>query len=372
MTRLRFLFLTLSLVIAMPDELDAQNYARSPEVHADRKVTFRYFAPNAGSVKLQGNVPEISGEMMKVAQGFWSKTVGPLAPDTYPYRFNVDNAVVIDPVNRNLKAWLWMENMVEVPANIAAGEKPPMHHIQNVPHGAVTSHWYQSTAMQKTRRLFVYTPPGYQTGNQKYPVLYLLHGFGDDESAWSSVGKAQHIADNMLAAKRSTQAIIVMPFGHEELPKSPDFQTYPLMKNLAAIEKELLEGVIPFVETNYRCKTETADRAIAGLSMGGGQSLHIGIRNLDKFRWIAGFSSSIKKQKIEETAQANLNGLQANQHWLWLGCGKDDFLLDDSVDFDKWLTENKVEHKTRLTKGAHNWRCWRGYLEEVLSEVFVN
>jgi len=360
-------------ILSMPNQTDGQVYAKSPEVHADRTVTFRYYAPKAKSVRLQGNVPKISGSMEMDKDGIWSITVGPLQANTYPYKFNVDGAAVMDPVNRHTKAWLWMENLVEVPPD-EISSKVPLHHVQNsasVVHGAVASHWYHSPRLNQTREVFVYTPPGYQTGDENYPVLYLLHGFGDDASAWSRVGKVQHIADNMLASKRGVPAIIVMPFGHIELPKSPDYREYPLLENIAAMEKELMEGVIPFVESNYRCKKSVADRAIAGLSMGGGHALQFGVNHLDKFGWIAGFSSSIDKQKVDEVFKAKTKELQANKNWLWLGCGKDDFLYQETVGLDKWLTENKIEHEVLLGEGAHNWRCWRGYIENVLDVIFV-
>ncbi len=366
-------FMIFVSVLTMPNQINAQVYSKSPVIHADRSVTFTYYAPHAKSVKLQGNVPKISGEMRIDKEGIWSITVGPLEANTYPYKFNVDGATVMDPVNRNTKAWLWMENQVEVPPK-ETSSKVPLHQVQNsalVAHGAVASHWYHSPRLEQTREVFVYTPPGYQTSKESYPVLYLLHGFGDDASAWSRVGKAQHIADNMLSAKRGVPAIIVMPFGHIELPKSPNYEEYPLMENLVAMEKELMEGVIPFVEANYRCKTTAVDRAIAGLSMGGGHALKFGVNHLDKFGWITGFSSAIEKQKVDEVFKAKTEQLQANKNWLWLGCGKDDFLFEETVDLDKWLTKNKIEHKVLLSEGAHNWRCWRGYLEHVLDVVFV-
>jgi enterochelin esterase family protein len=366
---LKFVLL-LGLILLMPIEATAQRYAVSPEVHADRTITFRYYAPNAKSVSLNGNVSQISGNLEKAEDGIWSKTVGPLEPDTYPYHFVVDKARVMDPVNRNTKAWLWMDNLVDVPADTSKGEVPAIHQIQSVPHGSVHMHWYESPRLKKTRRLFVYTPPGYESGNQSYPVLYLQHGFGDDETAWSRVGKAQHIADNVLATKKSVPAIIVMPFGHNALPANPNYQEYQLLENLVEIENELIEGVMPFVESTYRCKSDRKNRAIAGLSMGGGQTLHVGINHSDQFGWIAGFSSSIKKLNVEATATKKLAELKSNKPWLWLGCGKDDFLYEDTIGFDKWLTQNGVAHQTRLTEGAHNWHCWRRYLEEVLGELF--
>ena len=363
------IFISLTCCV-MTDDLQAQKFARSPEVHDDRTVTFRYFAPKAKTVKLNGNVPQMKGDLIKGKDGVWSITVGPFEPNTYSYKFIVDKAAVMDPVNRKTKAWLWMDNLVDVPANTESGIKPAIHQIQNVPHGTVHVNWYRSQRLKQNRRLFVYTPPGYAKSNRNYPVLYLLHGFGDDESAWTRIGQANHIADNLLAAGKCVPAILVMPFGHDDLPTSPDYDAYELLNNRNLVEQELIEGVIPFIESNYRCKTDLKNRGIAGLSMGGGHALYFGINHLDRFGWIAGFSSSIYRQDVPELTTSKVIELKSSKPWLWLGCGKDDFLYDDTVKFDKLLSENGIQHTTRITEGAHNWRCWRPYLEEVLTVVF--
>ena len=340
-------------------------FVRSPEVHADGRVTLRYFAPAAKQVRVSSNVTAISRSMTRDELGVWSVTVGPLAAETYSYRFDVDGAFVIDPVNRNTKAWLWLGSMVEVP-----GEEPAAHQVQAVPHGQVHVHWYDSPRLNQTRRLLVYTPPGYTETEEKYPVLYLLHGCGDDESAWMQVGQVQHLADNLLAAGKAKPMVIVMPFGHGTLPVNPDFEKYDCLNNLAAVEPEFWEGVLPFVESNYRVSTDSAQRAIVGLSMGGGQALRIGLTHPEQFRWVAGFSSAIKKHAMPAVLHEKLPQLKADGPWLWLGCGKDDFLYEENVAFDLWLDEQAIEHTTLHDDGNHNWRTWRGYLTKVLPQLF--
>ena len=350
----------------MPTDIVNAEYARSPEVHADGRVTLRYYAPAAKLVSVSSNVEAIEQPLTRNEQGVWSVTVGPLPADTYGYRFDVDGAHVIDPVNRHTKSWLWMESVIEV-----RGEKPAAHQVQQVPHGQIRIHWYDSPRLKQTRRLWVYTPPSYsETETKKYPVLYLLHGCGDDESAWTQVGQVQHLADNLLAAGKAKPMVIVMPFGHDQLPESPDFAVFDCLRNLAAVEPEFWDGVLPLVESEYQVSTEAAQRAIAGLSMGGGQALRIGLTHPEKFRWVAGFSSAIKKHDMPGALQPKLSQLKTDGPWLWLGCGKDDFLYEDSVAFDQWLTKQAIDHSTHIDDGNHNWRTWRGYLAEILPKLF--
>ncbi len=350
----------------MPADIVNAEFVRSPEVHADGRVTLRYFAPTAKQVSVSSNVAAIEQPMTRNEQGVWSVTVGPLASDTYGYSFDVDGAYVIDPVNRKIKSWLWIENVIEV-----TGEKPAAHQVQQVPHGQVHAHWYDSPRLKQTRRLFVYTPPGYsETETKKYPVLYLLHGCGDDESAWSQFGQVQHLADNLLAAGKAKPMVIVMPFGHDVLPANPDFKSYDCLRNLAEVEPEFWQGALPLVEAEYQVSTDASQRAIVGLSMGGGQALRIGLTHPEKFRWVAGFSSAIKKHDMPAALQPKLSQLKTDGPWLWLGCGKDDFLYEDTVAFDQWLDENAIDHSTLINDGNHNWRTWRGYLAKVLPELF--
>ncbi len=352
-------------IFAMPSDAADRVFVRSPEVHADGRVTLRYFAPNAQEVCVSSNVEAISQPMEQNEQGVWEVTVGPLAADTYAYKFLVGDAVVLDPVNRHTKGWLWVDSLLDVP-----GPQPAKHQVQAVPHGQVHLHWYDSPRIKKTRRLLVYTPPGYGKSETKYPVLYLLHGCGDDESAWTQVGQVQHLADNFLAAGKAKPMVIVMPFGHDVLPANPDFKSYDCLRNLAAVEPEFWQGVLPLVESEYQVATDAKHRAIVGLSMGGGQALRIGLTHPEKFRWVAGFSSALKKHDMPGVLEPKISQLQTEGPWLWLGCGKDDFLYEDTVAFDQWLDKKAINHSTLIDDGNHNWRTWRGYLTVVLPKLF--
>lgn len=340
-------------------------YVRSPEIADDGRVTLRYYAPTAKSVEVAGNVTALNQKMARDPRGVWSVTVGPLPADSYPYRFVVDDAVVIDPVNRDVKGWLWLDNLVHV-----TSPEPAIHQVQAVPHGQVHMHWYESPRLKQSRRLFVYTPPGYKASSDSYPVLYLFHGCGDDESAWTQVGQVQHLADNLLAAGKASPMVIVMPFGHDVLPTSPDFDRYDCMQNLEPVESEFFAGVIPVVEAEYRLRRGADHRAIAGLSMGGGQALRLGLTRSDQFHWIAGFSAAIKKHNLVTALTPLQDQLELEQPWIWLGCGTQDFLFDDTVAFDQWLSEHQIEHTTVIDDGNHNWRTWRGYLQQVLPLLF--
>lgn len=340
--------------------------AVSPEVHDDRTVTFRLHAPQARSVKLEGNVPQVKGELEKNDKGLWSLTVGPLEPNLYPYHFSVDGTRVIDPLNRHTKAWILSENMVEVP-----GEDDTDWQLRDVPHGQVHHHWYRSPGLKQNREVFVYTPPGYADSNEKYPVLYLCHGFGDDASAWYRVGKANFIADNLIADSKAKPCIIVMPLGHVQIPKAWGEGTKELAEeNFVQIEKELLNGIIPLIEKNYRAQANRESRAVAGLSMGGGQAVRLGLSNLDKFNYVYGYSSALDWHSCRDVLAAKVDEIKSAQPRLWIGCGKADFLKEENESFEKWLKENEIQHTCHWSEGGHTWRVWRDYLETTLSEAF--
>jgi enterochelin esterase family protein len=206
--------------------------------------------------------------MAKGERGLWSVTLGPVEPEIYEYVFIVDGLQIVDPSNSWLKVWLrTSKNLVEVP-----GDEPMFFEEQQVPHGTIHVHRYRSKSLGVTRGLYVYTPPGYETNRQaKYPVLYLFHGFGDSEDAWTVVGRANVIVDNLLAENKSRPLLIVMPYGHT--PSTPPVRGS--IGNYGAFEKDLIEDVIGYVEKGYRVSKDQKDRAVAGLSMGGGQALTV-------------------------------------------------------------------------------------------------
>ena len=334
----------------------------SPEVHPDRRVTFRLHAPKADRVEVSVQFAEDVQPMSKDNNGLWSITLGPAEPDIYVYSFIVDGLEITDPVNPVIKFWQTSKNLVEVP-----GEPPMFFQEQRVGHGVVHIHKYESRSLGVTRGLYVYTPPGYETSqNAQYPVLYLLHGMGDSEDTWTMVGRANVIVDNLLAKNKARPLIIVMPYGHTP-SAPPDSQS---LDNYREFEKDLIEDVIPYVQERYRVSSDRKDRAIAGLSMGGGQALTVGLGNLKLFGWVGVFSSAVPRGQKLDNLLDKLKVTNDKLNLLWVGCGRKDFLFDANEKFLEALKAKKVKHVARITNGAHDWRVWRRYLNEFVPLLF--
>ncbi len=335
----------------------------SPEVHSDGRVTFRLLAPNAKRVGLSVQFAEGVQSMIKDDGGLWQVSVGPAEPEIYEYNFVVDGLQATDPANSWLKFWRGTaRNLV-----LIGGEKPMFFEEQHVPHGTVHVHRYQSMSLGVTRGLYVYTPPGYEEGGQaNYPVLYLLHGMGDTEDAWTSVGRANVIVDNLLAQKKARPLVIVMPYGHTP-SAPPDMRS---LGNYAGFEEDLTDDVIPYVQKCYRVSTQQKDRAIAGLSMGGGQALTVGLSNLDLFGWVGAFSSAVPRDEQLNELLANPASINQKLRLLWIGCGNKDFLYQANQKFLGRLNEEQIKHVANITGGAHEWRLWRIYLNEFTPLLF--
>ena len=292
MNRLTALHPTFALVVlcgvsAAALAQPASTQVVSPVVGADRKVTFRLRAPNAKEVKADGDWTKKPAAMTKDDKGIWSLTTEPLEPNLYGYFFVVDGVNMPDPSNTSMRVGSKnIKSQLDVP-----GDKADFLAIQNVPHGTLHEHWYYAEPLKTTRRVIVYTPPGYQAAaGKELPVLYLLHGSGDDETYWTHVGRANFIMDNLLAAGKAKPALIVMPFGH--VSRKAGAGRAKGGGGAGFMEKDLLENVLPLVENSYRVGKDANRRAIAGLSMGGNQALTIGLNNRSKFAYVAGFSSA--------------------------------------------------------------------------------
>lgn len=353
--------LTLSVVLALQGQ---QGPLASPEVKADRTVTFRLRAPKAAEVLLNG---EWKGggklAMAKDDQGVWSVTVGPLEPDLYGYSFSVDGTAVTDPANAVLKPMRSPRtSVVDVP-----GDPPRLHEYQDVPHGTIRLHEYASKSLGRRRPLRVYTPPGYDKDPAaRFPVLYLFHGSGDNEATWTSFGHAHLIADNLAAQGKAKAMIIVMTDGHAAV--GPEARG----KNVELFGKDLLEDVMPFVEANYRTKADRESRAIVGLSMGGGQSLTVGLNHLELFAWVGGFSSAIGNPEVTvASALADAAATNAKLKLLWIACGKDDGLVKNAQTLSDVLKAKEIRHELKITEGNHSWPVWRKYLGEFLPLLFA-
>jgi enterochelin esterase family protein len=302
-------------------------------------------------------------QMTRNKTGVWSTTLGPVEPEIYEYTFVVDDLQIVDPANSWLKVWIRnSKNLVEIP-----GKEPMFFQQQNVPHGTVHLHKYQSKSLSVTRGLYIYTPPDYETSEDvRYPVLYLLHDMGDTEDAWTVVGRANIIVDNLLAEKKARPLVIVMPYGHT--PSAP-----PDMRSIGkygAYEKDLIEDVIPYVQKRYRVSKTQKDRAIAGLSMGGGQSLTIGLGNLELFGWIGAFSSAVPKSPKLDDLISKAKAKKDKLNLLWIGCGNKDFLFQANQKFITRLNTDNIKHVAHITSGGHEWRLWRIYLNELVPLLF--
>ena len=336
---------------------------RSPQILADRRVTFQFRAPKATEVVVAGQWPNGRSPMTKDANDVWSVTVGPIAPGVWEYSFQVDGLQMIDPGNPAIKPMREPRtSILHIP-----GQPPLLHDFQDVPHGTVRQHTYFSKSLGRVRELVVYTPPGYdKQADTRFPTLYLQHGMGDNQATWVAHGKAHWILDNLIAQGRARPMVMVMMDGHATVVQGMGgFQD-----NTTAFGRDLLEDVMPFVEANYRVKTDPASRAIAGLSMGGGQSLTIGLNHLDRFAWVAGFSSAVPSR---EALAGILNDPAATNEklkLLWIGVGKDDFLLQRNQEFIATLKEKDIRHEWHLTDGNHSWPVWRLYLADLAPKLF--
>jgi enterochelin esterase-like enzyme len=338
----------------------------SPEVRADRTVTFRVRASNATNVTVSGEWPGGTKAMTNDGSGTWSVTVGPLEPDIYGYSFSINGFQTLDPANSAVKpARSVRTSILEVPGT------PPLIHEFNasVPHGTVRSHWYQSKALGVRRGLHVYTPPGYDKSRKDFPVLYLFHGSGDNDATWTALGRAQVILDNLLAQKKAVPMIIVMTDGHAAFSQ-PSTNAEARARNTRAFESDLIGDVMPFIEENYRTINKREGRAIIGLSMGGGQSLSVGLNHLDKFAWLGAMSAATPDEAAVAKAFEKAEDTNKQLKLFWVAIGKDDFLLRRNEDFDKLLTSKGIKHTYKVTDGNHSWPVWRRYLAEFAPMLF--
>jgi len=383
-------------------EVNAQNNARpatshvfrrgmvivSPEIKPDKAVTFRLFAPNATEVTISGEWMSgfgASAPLIKNDTGLWTMTVGPLNPELYGYTFSVDGVRTIDPNNVQVRRdGTRYESFLIVP-----GKESELYISGDVRHGNLTKTWYKSGVLGLTRRLYVYTPAGYETGKGKYPVFYLLHGAGGDEDAWTTMGRAVQILDNLIAAGNAKPMIVVMTNGNagqsasqNDLPPTSAPGQQPMadyMKYAGKFEESLVSDVIPFIEKNYRTYTDKDHRAIAGLSMGGAHTQTITNNNPDLFDYIGVFSMGIMNfgvpaqdvAKIEKERDAKIELLKKSGYKVyWVGCGKDDFLYGSVTGLRGFLDKHNFKYTYRESTGGHTWANWRIYLSEFAPLLF--
>ena len=361
-------------LLALATTLEAQ--IRSPEVHTDRRVTVRLRAPHAQAVLFarDGATP---APMVRDTAGIWSLTTEPLAPDIYPYTFRVDGVAIPDPQNAEMKPIFLAslgQSLLHVP-----GPDSLSWELRDVPRGAITEHFYTSRVIGDQRNYYVYTPPNYDPrGTVRYPVLYLLHGLSDDATAWVRAGRANVVLDNLIADRRAAPMLVVMTLGYGAPEIMQGFywgrqiDSSMWRRNTTRFTEALLTEVIPQVERQYRVIGAPTARAIAGLSMGGGQSLYTALNHLDHFAYVGAFSSvtTLVGDAYGTLYPAVNQGLNSRLKLLWVGVGRDDRLHADNVRFRDWLRSKNVDFEWVETSGGHTWMVWRRYLTDFLPRLF--
>jgi enterochelin esterase-like enzyme len=351
----------------------------SPEVLADHRVTFRLRAPNAKEVSVEIEGAGNSPVMQKNAEGVWSATSEPLAPDYYGYSFVVDGVTMFDPSNSaTIPNFLYRASELHVPPAPGNSDNSalPAWETADVPHGEIHHHFYRSKVVGDDRGYFVYTPPGYDPrGKQTYPALYLLHGYSDDADAWTAVGRANVILDNLIARGKAKPMLIVMPLGYGApeilLPSSGGFDAPGIrQRNLDRFRETLLTEVIPRVEAEYLARKDRDSHAIAGLSMGGAESLLTGLNTLNQFAWIGAFSSGGLTPDFEKEFPSLDARANAQLRLLWIACGTDDDLIKVNRALRAWFASKNIRHADIETPGEHSWLVWRRNLTEFAQLLF--
>ncbi|MEZ6042618.1 MAG: alpha/beta hydrolase-fold protein [Planctomycetaceae bacterium] len=366
-TTITLLFGVITLVPSATETAIAQSL-RSPQVNDDNTVTVRLKAANAKEV-----VANIAGQRLKLTQNegrIWEGTSASLPAGIHDYTFQVDGTMMIDPSNRNVKKWLTMASMVEIP-----GKPALLTEMQSVPHGSIQRCFYPSSTVGTQRPVMVYTPPDYHAVQEtKYPLVLLLHGFGDDETAWTEVGRANFIADNLIAQGKIGPCIIAMPYGHPvPVPVEQRPDDY-FASNNDVYEQDIMKDLLPFLESRYSVRNDREGRSIVGLSMGGGHALDTGLKNIEKFSAIGAFSAAVPQLSnddliIKYPALAGPSPAANQLQHLWIPIGDKDFLLQRNQSFIEQIRENHVQFDFHLTSGGHEWKLWREYLPEFLIKV---
>ncbi len=378
------LLAALATAMAMPNAMGQEQLMSnrsnlvSPVINPDKTVTFKVHAPKASRVTINGDFSTQRGgvEMVEGKDGIWEYTTpAPLASELYTYRVTANGQQVYDMSN------VYQMRDISTYSNyfIVGDGKADDYKVQDVPHGTVSKVWYPSTHLGlKHRRMTVYTPAGYEDSKQKYPVLYLLHGAGGDENAWSELGRAAQILDNLIAQGKVKPMIVVMPNGNGAQEAAPGEYVNSMYKpsfgNAKTMEgsiEKAFEDVIKYVDSHYRTLKNKDNRAIAGLSMGGFHSLYISLNNPTLFGYVGLFSAAVgvngDRQGENMDIYSNIDEKLAVQFknapkLYWIAIGKDDFLYKANVDYRKKLDEKGYKYTYVETEGGHIWRNWRDYL----------
>lgn len=334
----------------------------SPTIHEDGSATFRIQASQAKSVSLSGEMVEGRVTLKKNEQGIWETTIDSIAPGIYGYSFSIDGLKMLDPGNPFLKPMRSPRTSVlHIPGDRSFDFR------KQIPHGTIHLHAYHSNPIDRHREMAVYTPPGYETGEDDYPLLVLQHGHSDSYATWVSYGKAHWILDNLIADQKARPMIVLMLDGH---PIPGSFGNGRSPENTEELRRDLIDAALPFVEENYRVKPGRKNRAIAGLSMGGLHALTIGLNELDTFSAIGAFSSAIPESEAILPAMTTSTKTNQQLNLFWIACGKNDFLLKQNQGFVASLEEAGIDHTWILSEGGHSWPIWRGYLADFAPLLF--
>jgi len=375
------LFASLGSIAQENLNFNTKKEITSPEINKDKSVTFRLMAPIATKVEVQGDITGTAGmaAMKKQADGVWTYTTGPLKSELYSYSFLVDGLKTVDANNvYQIRDVASVVNIV-----IVGGGKADNYMVADVPHGTMAKRWYNSPGNAKTRRITIYTPPGYEESKEKYPVLYLLHGMGGDEDAWGALGRTAQILDNLIAQGKAKKMIVVMPNGNVAQQAAPGEDVKGLYKPTMQLPntmdgkmEETFTDIIKFVENNYRVNANKSQRAIAGLSMGGFHSLHTSRFYPKTFDYVGLFSPAIMpfaktSSPVYENFDTTLkkqfdNGLKL----YWIGIGKTDFLYKAVADYRKTLDGIGAKYTYVESEGGHTWSNWRDYLVLFTPQLF--
>ena len=366
---------------------------QSPVVNADGTVTFNLFAPKAVKVEVTGDfLPEQSNvaALTEGPNGVWSYTTGKLAPEMYSYTFNIDGMTgVKDPANVYVNRDIISFTNIFIVSD-EKGDKGDLYRVNEVPHGNLSKVWYNSPTLKMQRRMTVYTPAGYDKG-KNYPVMYLLHGAGGDENAWSELGRAAQIMDNLIATGKAKPMIVVMPNGNTDCQAAPgewsrgmyqpSFMGSVNQRPIATMDESFMD-IVKYIESHYKVAKGKKNRAICGLSMGGGHSFATSERYPDAFNYVGLFSAGLniggeRNKSFYELLQQNKEVQQqlsrlfsAKPALYWIAIGKTDFLYQQNADLRRYLDEKGYKYEYVETEGGHIWRNWRIYLTMFAQKIF--
>lgn len=379
--------LIISMIQAQEIQRQRTNQVLSPEISSDNSVTFRLNSENAQSVLVNGSWMEGMNETLELRKGddgIWTAKTQELEPSMYHYNFILDGVNILDPANpKVMRDGRRYANTLIIP-----GKGSELFEVNNVPHGNLAKVWYDSPVLGLNRRMYIYTPPGYEDSKEKYPILYLLHGAGGDEDAWSSLGRANYILDNLIAEGKAKPMIVVMTNGNSNQSVAISDQKMQVSsgpvdggapRSMAAISfpNSIVNDVIPYIEKNYRTLNNKENRALAGLSMGGLQTQITGMNNPDLFYYLGVFSMGLPMEfgdtanELAKAYDANLDVMKKNGFKLYyIAVGKDDFVYEGVKVLKEKLDKHDFKYVYNETDGGHTWENWRDYLVDFVPRLF--